>query len=66
MIEQLKLNRGASNSKITTMSAARIPIRKGDLKDYFQEKYYSKQGSMIQTPIMYLDKGDIRGIESSS
>ena len=37
MMEQLKqnLNRGASNSKITTSSAARIPIKKGDIKDYF-------------------------------
>ena len=64
-MEQIKQQRGI-NTKISTSSAARIPMRKSDLRDYFQEKYHSKQTSMIQTPIMYLDKGDGKGIESAS
>ena len=63
-MEQIKQQRGI-NTKIST-SAARIPVRKSDLREYFQEKYHTKQTSMIQTPIMYLDKGDGKGIESTS
>lgn len=65
MMEQIKQHR-AINAKISTASASRIPVRKSDLRDYFQDKYHSKQTSIIQTPIMYLDKGDGRGIESTS
>ena len=52
-----------SNSKIITGRGSMVNIRKGELTEFFQERYQNSRSSLVQMQQMLMDQPDGAGLE---